>query len=78
MKTDFVKISSWVKSLENSKPYRIMIKNGIGFYEVVFLYDDYHFSDRLALNDLNNELSCQKKILNMCAIFERNIKPRKF
>lgn len=71
-------LTCWIRSLSNSKPYRIMIKNGIGFYEIVFLYENYHFCDRLMPKDMENELLCQKKILNMCAKFEKNIKLKVF
>ena len=71
-------LTTWLKGLENSKPYRIMIKNGQGFYELLFWYGDYHFTDRLTAKDLENDLECQKKILNLCQIFEKNIKLKVF
>ena len=55
-----------------------MIKNGIGFYEIVFLYENYHFCDRLMSKDMEDELLCQKKILDMCSKFEKNIKLKVF
>jgi hypothetical protein len=55
-----------------------MIKNGKGFYEVLFLYTDYHYTDRLYMKDLDDELTCQKKVLEMCSTFENNFKLRVF
>lgn len=78
MKMTITKLNDWVRKLAETKPYRIMIKNGIGFYEVLFLYDDYHYTDRLYAKDLDEELKCQKKILNMCITFENNFKLRSF
>ena len=78
MKTDPIKLNSWIMSLANTKPYRLIMKNGVGFYEIVFLYNEYHYSDRIFPKDLENELECQKKILNMCSVFEKNMKPRVF
>ena len=69
-----INLRDWIRKLGESKPYRISLKNGIGFYEVIFLYGDYHFNERLYPNDLKDELECQKKILKMCSIFENNIK----
>ena len=71
-------LTTWLKGLENSKPYRIMIKNGQGFYELLFWYGDYHYTDRLYAQDMENELDCQKKILNMCSVFEKNVKLKVF
>lgn len=78
MQTNFLKLNSWIKQLESTKPYRINIQNGNGFYEITFWYDTYHFSDRLSVHELEDELNCQKRILNMCSIFERNIKIKTF
>ena len=47
MKMTIVKLNDWVRKLAETKPYRIMVKNGIGFYEVLFLYGDYHYTDGL-------------------------------
>ena len=69
---------SWVGKLANTKPYRITVKNGSGFYEIVFLYGEWHYSDRLSPKDLEDELECQKLILGMCQVFERNIHLRVF
>jgi hypothetical protein len=78
MKTDSVKLNSWVMSLSNTKPYRVSMKNGKGFFEIIFLYGDYHYSDKLYVKELEDELNCQKKILNMCSVFENNIKLKVF
>lgn len=78
MQTNYTKLNSWIKKLESTKPYRINIQNGNGFYEITFLYDNYHFSDRLSVHELENEINCQKRILNMCSIFERNVKIKVF
>ena len=78
MKMTIIKLNDWVRKLEETKPYRIMIKNGIGFYEILFLYGDYHYSDKIYPKDLDDELNCQKKILSMCVAFERNMKLRIF
>lgn len=78
MKTDSIKLNSWVMKLAETKPYRITMKNGSGFYELVFLYNQYHYNDRIYLKDLEDELVCQKKILDMCSVFEKNIKLRIF
>ena len=72
------KFTSWLKGLENSKPYRIMIKNGAGFYELLFWYSDYHFTERITVKDLEDELECQKKVLNLCSLFEKNMKLKVF
>lgn len=72
------KFTSWLKGLENSKPYRIMIKNGAGFYELLFWYGDYHFTERITVKDLEDELECQKKVLNLCSLFEKNMKLKVF
>ena len=40
MKMTIVKLKEKNKKLAETKPYRIMVKNGIGFYEVLFLYGD--------------------------------------
>ena len=71
-------LNSWVRNLSNSKPYRILMKNGQGFYEIMFLYGEYHYVDRVMATELNNELECQKHILNMCATFEKNFKLQVF
>jgi len=71
-------LTSWIRSLEKSKPYRIMIKNGQGFYEILFWYADYHYNDRLLFQDMEDELKCQKKILDMCSVFEKNMKLKIF
>jgi hypothetical protein len=78
MKTNEQKLSIWVQQLANTKPYRMVLKKGQGFYEVVFYYLEYHYNDRIALSDMNDELKCQKKILDMCATFERNFKLKVF
>ena len=70
--------NSWIISLGNSKPYKIMLKNGAGFYQLIFLYDSYHYSDEISFDDLKNQIECQKKVLKMCAVFEQNIKLKKF
>jgi hypothetical protein len=72
------KFTSWLKGLENSKPYRIMIKNGAGFYELLFWYGDYHFTEKITVKDLEDELECQKKVLNLCSLFEKNMKLKVF
>ena len=78
MKMTITKLNDWVRKLAETKPYRIMIKNGVGFYEILFLYTDYHYTDRLYVQDMDDELTCQKKILTMCSTFEKNIKLRTF
>lgn len=78
MKMSITKLEDWVRKLAKTKPYRIMIKNGKGFYEVLFLYTDYHYTDRLYMKDLDDELTCQKKVLEMCSTFENNFKLRVF
>ena len=78
MKTNAIKLNTWVSELAKTKPYRLSMKNGQGFYELIFLYNEYHYSDRIFPKDLENELECQKKILNMCSVFEKNMKPRVF
>lgn len=74
MKMTYEKLNSWIMQLANTKPYRMTLKNGNGFYEIVFLYNEYHYTDKLNFNDLEDELACQKKVLKMCQIFEQNIK----
>ena len=74
MKMTYEKLNSWIMQLANTKPYRMTLKNGNGFYEIVFLYNEYHYTDKLNFNDLEDELTCQKKVLKMCQIFEQNIK----
>ena len=78
MQMSFTTLSTWIRNLEGSKPYRIMLKNGAGFYEILFWYGDYHYADRIMAQDLANELECQKKILNMCSVFEKNMKLKVF
>ena len=78
MKMTITALNTWLRGLENSKPYRIMLKNGAGFYELLFWYGDYHYNDRLTVKDLEDELECQKKILNMCSVFEKNMKLKVF
>lgn len=78
MKMTITKLNDWVRKLANTKPYRIMVKNGVGFYEVLFLYGDYHYNDRLYMQDMDDELNCQKKVLTMCSTFEHNFKLRTF
>ena len=78
MKMTITALNTWLRGLENSKPYRIMLKNGAGFYELLFWYGDYHSNDRLTVKDLEDELECQKKILNMCSVFEKNMKLKVF
>ena len=67
------KLETWIQQLSNSKPYRITLKKGQGFHEVLFWYGEYHFHDKLTPNDMNDELKCQKKVLDMCRMFEQNI-----
>ena len=78
MKMTIDKLTNWVRKLAETKPYRISVKNGSGFYEIVFLYGEWHYSDRLSPKDLENELECQKLVLGMCQVFERNIHLRVF
>lgn len=75
---DYNSLSTWIKKLNNTKPYRMILKNGNGFYEIVFLYNQYHYSDRITIKDTENELECQRKILTMCQVFEHNFKLLKF
>lgn len=72
------KFTAWIKGLENSKPYRIMIKNGQGFYELLFWYGEYHYTEKLWAKDMEDELECQKKVLDICRKFESNIKLKVF
>lgn len=72
------KLNTWIINLGKTKPYRIMLKNGMGFYELVFLYHDFHHSEKIYQNDMKDDLVCQRKILEMCLIFEKNIKLRVF
>jgi len=72
------KLKDWVSKLAKTKPYRVMVKNGSGFYEIVFLYGEYHYTDRIYAKDMEDELNCQKKILEMCLTFEQNFKLRVF
>lgn len=78
MKMTFVKLNDWMRKLAETKPYRLMVKNGAGFYEILFLYGDYHYTDRIYTKDMEDELNCQKKILEMCSTFEHNFKLRIF
>jgi len=78
MKMTIDKLTNWVRKLAETKPYKISVKNGSGFYEIVFLYGEWHYSDRLSPKDLENELECQKLVLGMCQVFERNIHLRVF
>lgn len=78
MKMTINNLENWIKKLAETKPYRMILKNGLGFYEVVFLYNEYHFTDKLYTKDMEDELTCQKKILAMCSKFENNIKLRTF
>lgn len=78
MSMTIVNLENWIRKLSQTKPYRLMIKNGLGFYEIVFLYGDYHYTDKIYLKDMEDELTCQKKILNMCSTFEKNFKLRTF
>lgn len=78
MAMNYDSLNTWIKKLNNTKPYRMVLKNGNGFYEVVFLYNQYHYSDKLLLRDMDNEIECQKKILNMCNVFEKNFKLLRF
>lgn len=73
-----VLLFSWIKDLEQTKPYRIVVKNGIGFSEILFLYGDYHYSDKIYNNEFEDSLECQKKVLDMCRTFESNMKLRSF
>lgn len=75
---NYEKLNTWVKQLENSKPYRIVMKNGRGFYDFTFLYGDYHYNEKLNCSELDNDIECQKKILKMCTKFEQNMKLRVF
>lgn len=78
MKMTLTSMTDWVRKLSETKPYRMMVKNGAGFYEIMFLYNEYHYSDRIFTKDMEDELICQKKILEMCSVFESNIKLRSF
>lgn len=78
MKMTYEKLNTWFINLSKTKPYRMTLKNGHGFYEVVFLYNEYHYSGRVTPNDMEDEIKCQKKILSLCMDFERNIKLRVF
>ena len=78
MKVNEVNLNSWIMRLAETKPYRIVMKNGKGFYEIIFLYNEYHYADKIYLQDLEDELNCQKKILGMCSIFEQNMKLKVF
>jgi hypothetical protein len=69
---------SWVNRLANTKPYRIVMKNGQGFYEIMFLYNEYHYNDRIFPKDMEDETKCRSKIMDMCSKFEQNIKLRAF
>lgn len=78
MKMTIDNLENWIRKLAETKPYRMVLKNGVGFYEVVFLYNEYHFADKLYTKDMEDELTCQKKVLTMCSKFENNIKLRTF
>lgn len=78
MKMTFTSLTTWIRTLEKNKPYRIMLKNGTGFYELLFWYGDYHYANKLTIKDMEDELECQKKILNMCFVFEQNMKLKVF
>ena len=66
-------LTDWINKLSASKPYRITLKKGHGFYDILFWYSEYHFNQRLMPTDLNDELKCQKKVLDLCSLFEKNI-----
>ena len=78
MKMTYDNLNSWVIKLSKIKPYRITLKSGHGFYEIWFLYNEYHHCVRILPNDMEDEIKCQKKILFMCMEFEKNIKLRVF
>lgn len=69
-----LKLESWIRGLERTKPYRIMLKNGLGFYEILLIHNQYHSFDRIWAKDMEDENECQKKILQMCINFENHIK----
>lgn len=78
MKMTICNLENWIRKLSETKPYRIILKNNVGFYELVFLYGEYHYTDKLFMKDMEDELGCQKKILAMCFTFENNIKIKTF
>jgi hypothetical protein len=78
MRMSIENLENWIRKLSQTKPYRLMIKNGKGFYEIVFLYNEYHYSDKIYFKDMEDELLCQKKVLSMCSFFEENFKLRVF
>ena len=78
MKYSEVQLRTWIGELAKSKPYRITLKNGKGFYELMFMYGDYHYSNRIYPNDMNDERTLQSKVLGMCRTFECNFKPKIF
>lgn len=71
-------LENWIRKLSETKPYKMVLKNGAGFYEIVFLYAEYHYSDKIYTKDMEDELTCQKKVLAMCSKFESNIKIKTF
>lgn len=78
MKMTFEKLDKWLIELGKTKPYRIVLKNGRGFYELMLLYEEYHFIERIYPHDMEDELGCQKKVLDACYRFECNIKVKVF
>jgi hypothetical protein len=75
---NYIELNSWVKRLENTKPYKIVLKTNGGAYELVFLYGDYHYKCGISQKDSSDNGVCQKKILDMCSFFEQNIKIKTF
>ena len=78
MKMSMTNLNDWIRKLSQTKPYRIMVKNGLGSYEILFLYGEYHYTDKLYAKDMEDELKCQKKVLEMCSTFEHNFKLKIF
>lgn len=78
MKMSIVKLENWIRKLAQTKPYRMMIKNALGYYEIIFLYGEYHHTDKIYIKDMEDELECQKKVLAMCSYFENNFKLKVF
>lgn len=78
MKMTYEKLNKWINGLAKTKFYTISLKNGRGFYEIMYLYHDYHHIERIYPHDMEDELKCQKKILDSCIKFERNTKPLNF
>jgi hypothetical protein len=78
MKMTYGNLSNWIRKLAVTKPYRILLKNGHGFYEVEFLCNEWHHSDKIYPTDMEDEIKCQKKVLGMCMEFEKNIRIPRF